>query len=115
MKKSDLPWILPILTAWSQGKTIQVCRRLIDGDDGEREWRDWEHTHSPKFDSKGGAADYRIKPELKDPLDVYISTTWPGYDKTEWSLSLNEQIRRGINAVIAAYKAGELKLPEELK
>lgn len=108
MKKSDLPWMLPLLTAWSQGKTLQVWSTLSN------QWKDWTNAIAPDGISPGGSADYRIKPELKTPFQVYTETTYPSYSGV-WGNTQRLDIVRGLTAVIKAYKACELELTEELK
>lgn len=107
MKKSDLPWMLPLLTAWSQGKTLQVKCNFSG------EWYDLREDGAT-YDFSNGCDNYRIKPALKTPFQVYAETAYPSYNVV-WGNTQRLDIVRGLNAVINAYKAGELELPEELK
>ena len=104
MKKSDLPWILPLLTAWSQGKTLQV-RCSVSG-----KWYDHEGITQIKF--TGAEGDYRIKPELKSPGQVYYETRYT-LASNHWKYEM-ENVKTAINdaaiAVLRAYKNGELDL-----
>lgn len=110
MKKSDLSWMLPLLTAWSQGKTLQVWSTLSN------QWKDWTNAIAPDGISPGGSADYRIKPELKAPGLVactkYHETS--GFPLKTPYIHTNAWEQSAI-AVIHAFKNGELELPEELK
>jgi len=107
MKKSDLPWILPLLTAWSQGKVLQFFSKEDNIWVDWEAWCGWGGREAPEF--SGAESDYRIKPELKTPFQVYTRTSYPEFTQ-EWSPGARAVMERGINAVIAAYKNGELDL-----
>jgi len=107
MKKSDLPWILPLLTAWSQGKTLQV--RSESG-----RWVDYDTDMPiPRFDTAGGASSYRIKPELKAPGEIARANFGSQYKFSPWAASdAKQEWNQSALAVIKAYKAGELDIKE---
>ena len=109
MKKSDLPWMLPLLTAWSQGKTLQLKHPTREI------WWDWDATFAPDFSLKGGAADYRIKPELKTPGQVAWENCGDDEECRGWndaSQETKDAWNKAAHAVIKAYKACELDFKE---
>lgn len=105
MKKSDLPWVLPLLSAVAADKIIQFRSEKTNV------WCDWSDINPqgilPSF--SGDADNYRIKPELKTPFQVYVDAAYPNH-KDMWGPSLFVDVTRGINTVLRAYKAGELDL-----
>lgn len=104
MKKSDLPWILPLLTAVAAGKILQFRSGPLGP------WLDWSAISKATLPSFNGFADdYRIKPELKLPVEVFTKAAYP-VSRAGWYHTIHKQMETGIAAVLAAYKAGELDL-----
>lgn len=109
MKKSDLSWTLPLLQAWHEGKIIQIyAGRWVSvyGKEVHR-WTDWEKEIAPDFSA--GKENYRIKPKLKLPVEVYGRAAYPDHSGV-WSRTLHKQMETGVAAVLVAYWAGELDL-----
>ena len=87
------------MQAFADGKKIEFRPRL------DRAWS--ELAGVPLWN--WGDCDYRV---AEDPLNValriYSNGAWPGFTPNRWSDSNRDAIKKGLEAVINAVKAGEI-------
>lgn len=93
------------IKAWADGAEIQFRH------DPSEKWQDydpaWKNIITPSW-HKGGL-EFRVKPEKKEPGEVLVENIWK--DNT-WA-SLGDKSKKDYNAaaqaIINAYKAGEIE------